>query len=92
MGMAKYKPQRYTEQFTQRTKMLREAAGYESYKDMAKALGLSAPTYYHYETRTCLPHHLIPEFIRLTGSNYQVLFGAPTKKPSTKGNATSAAA
>ena len=45
---------------------------------MADALGIPAGTYTRYETRTMMPHHLIPRFCQLTGVNADWLFFGPT--------------
>ena len=71
----KYKPQWFTKSFVMRTKMLREAAGFETHRDMAQALGIKPDTYAKYETRSCLPHHLMPKFVSLTGGSYNLLLG-----------------
>lgn len=90
MGMGNYKPPDYTAKFVERTRVARETAGFDQPKDMAAALGLPPSTYIKYETRTCLPHHLIPKFCAVAGINYQQLFGAPSK--ASQGNASSRAA
>jgi hypothetical protein len=45
---------------------------------MAEALSIPAGTYTRYETRTMMPHHLIPRFCQLTGVNADWLFFGPT--------------
>lgn len=45
---------------------------------MAEALGIPPGTYTRYETRTMMPHHLIPRFCQLTGVSTDWLFYGPT--------------
>jgi len=45
---------------------------------MADALGIPAGTYTRYETRTMMPHHLIPRFCQITGVTTDWLFYGPT--------------
>ena len=42
---------------------------------MGKALGLHRDTYAKYETRSFLPHELIPRFVELTGAEARWLLG-----------------
>jgi hypothetical protein len=44
---------------------------------MAEALSIPPGTYTRYETRTMMPHHLIPRFCQLTGVNADWLFFGP---------------
>jgi hypothetical protein len=46
--------------------------------EMAKALGVEKGTYYRYETRTMLPHHLIPKFCAITGVTTEWLINGPS--------------
>lgn len=46
--------------------MIRETAGFEP-KEFAEALGLKVNTYQKYETRSLLPHYLIPMVCEITG-------------------------
>lgn len=75
MKVAKYKPPGFTDKFVERTRVAREAGGYETPEDMARALGIPASTYRKYEARSPMPHHLIPKFVAITGCTYQSLFG-----------------
>ena len=75
MLMGNYKPPDFTAKFIERTKVARETGGFETAKDMAKALGIPVPTYRKYEERSPMPHHLIPKFCSLTSISYQQLFG-----------------
>lgn len=70
-------PAAYRAAFFKRVKTARELYT-EDYKVMAHALGIQEGTYYRYETRTMLPHHLIPRFCQLTGVNADWLFNGPT--------------
>lgn len=79
MVMGNYKPPDFTAKFVERVRVARDTAGYTHPDDMAKALGVPVTTYRKYESRSCMPHHLIPKFCALTGVGYQQLFGAPTK-------------
>lgn len=90
MRMGNYKPPDYTSKFVERTRIARETAGYDHPDQMAEALGVPKTTYKKYETRTCMPHHLIPRFCALAGIGYQQLFGAPNSN--NQGNARSHAA
>jgi len=90
MDMGKYKPPDYTAKFVERVRVARETAGYDHPDKMAKALGVPITTYRKYESRSCMPHHLIPKFCALAGIGYQQLFGASTGK--SQGNAQNHAA
>jgi DNA-binding XRE family transcriptional regulator len=43
--------------------------------EMAKALGITRAAYEKYETRSPLPHWLIPRFIKIAGIAADDLFG-----------------
>lgn len=45
--------------------------------EMAKALGVERDTYYRYEKRLMMPHHLIPRFCEITGVTVQWLIEGP---------------
>ena len=45
---------------------------------MAEALNVPPGTYTRYETRTMMPHHLIPRFCQLTGVSADWLFYGPS--------------
>jgi DNA-binding XRE family transcriptional regulator len=68
----------FLEAFRARTRAARKARGM-SQADIARALGISRAAYWTYETRTPLAHHLIEEFVAITGVDFDELFGvAPT--------------
>jgi hypothetical protein len=70
-------PATYRSAFFRRVRTARELFS-EDYKAMAHALGIPEGTYYRYETRTMLPHHLVPRFCQLTGINADWLFNGPS--------------
>src|SRR5947207_8920261 len=51
-----------------------------SQADVARALGISRSAYARYETRTSLPHHLIEDFVELTGADFHELLSAVAEK------------
>ena len=53
-------PLTYKQKFFKRLQMLRKKAGYKTQYEVADELGISRNTYVSYETRTLLPHSLIP--------------------------------
>ncbi len=70
-------PASYRAAFYKRIKTARELYS-DDYREMARALGIAEGTYYRYETRTMLPHHLIPRFCQITGVSADWLFHGPT--------------
>lgn len=73
----KLTPASYRATFYKRVKTARELYT-DDYKAMARALGIAEGTYYRYETRTMLPHHLIPLFCQITGVTADWLFKGPS--------------
>jgi hypothetical protein len=69
-------PTTYRAQFFKRVRAAR-ALFTENPPEMAKALGVPRDTYYRYEERTMLPHHLIPRFCELTGVTVDWLMRGP---------------
>lgn len=69
-------PSAYEEAFRRRVRNAR-ALYTEEPKTMARALGVREDTYYRYETRTMLPHHLIERFCELTGVTVDWLMKGP---------------
>jgi hypothetical protein len=69
-------PASYRAAFFKRVRTARELYT-EDYKVMAHALGTQEGTYYRYETRTMLPHHLVPRFCQITGVSADWLFNGP---------------
>jgi DNA-binding XRE family transcriptional regulator len=65
-------PSTYRRQFFQRVKAARVSAS-KNPLEMAQLLGVPKDTYHRYETRTMLPHHLIPLFCELTNSTAEWL-------------------
>ena len=55
----------YNQQFFARLKKLRKDGGYSSQREFAEELGMSANSYATYESRTMLPHKLIPQVCEL---------------------------
>jgi hypothetical protein len=53
---------------------------------MAKLLGVERDTYYRYEKRTMLPHHLIPQFCAVTGVPIEWLINGPAGVQQQLGN------
>ena len=62
--------ERFLSDLLSRTRSLREARGW-SQAQMAEALGVSLARYKKYETRSPLPHHLIPRFAMLVGKDIE---------------------
>jgi hypothetical protein len=69
-------PTTYRAQFFKRVRAAR-ALYTENPPEMAKALGVPRDTYYRYEERTMLPHHLIPKFCEITGVTVDWLMRGP---------------
>jgi DNA-binding XRE family transcriptional regulator len=69
-------PTTYRAQFFKRVRAAR-ALYTENPPEMAKALGVPRDTYYRYEERTMLPHHLIPKFCEITGVTVEWLMRGP---------------
>lgn len=61
-------PTIYRKLLAQRTKALREARGLTQ-QEMADFLGIKWETYKKYENRSPIPHHLIPKFCTLVGTD-----------------------
>jgi len=72
-------PSTYNSQFIKRVRAARELYTAEP-KEMARALGVREDTYYRYEKRTMLPHHLIQPFCELTGVSVDWLINGPKPK------------
>jgi hypothetical protein len=70
-------PAAYRAAFFKRVRTARELYT-DSPQDMAKALGVPYGTYVRYETRTMLPHHLVPRFCQITGVSAEWLFYGPS--------------
>ena len=69
---------RYTKDFCGRLKKLRQRSGYSSQSSFAKELGIAGNTYASYESRTLLPHKLIPAVCELLNcSPWLLLTGQP---------------
>lgn len=73
----------FKQQFLARTALARERSG-RSQEDMAKDLGISQGTYHKYETRTPLPHSLIPAFCTLCRITMEWLYTAAVELPEPK--------
>lgn len=73
-------PAQYKKAFCTRLKSIREATGLNQ-DDFAKQLGIKRDTYAKYESRSLLPHHLIPRVCEITGHDcWFVLTGQPGSK------------
>lgn len=59
--------------FLNRTRELREKTG-RTQADMAEALGIPKATYEKNETRTLLPHYLIPRFAQIVQTDIAFMF------------------
>lgn len=66
--------------FIRRVRMAREAR-FDTQKPMLTILGLEQGTYKQYETRTPLPHRLIPVFCAATGVSLEWLLTGEGKGP-----------
>lgn len=66
-------PTEFKQQFVGRVRQIRENLGWNR-ADMAEAMGVEEQTWIKYETRTPLPHHLIPKFCRITRVEMWFLF------------------
>lgn len=73
--------------FLERTRMIRDSADYTQVS-MATALGVDRETYKQYETRTPLPHDLIPRFLELTGHDPWFLLTGRPQREAPKGKAS----
>ena len=69
-------PSAYEEAFRRRVRNAR-ALYTENPKEMARALGVREDTYYRYESRTMLPHHLMQRFCEITGVTLEWLVNGP---------------
>lgn len=67
-------PRKFREQFCERLRAARIAAGYSEGADFARALGILPNTYAKYETRSYLPNHLIPKVCELLDIEIDYLF------------------
>lgn len=61
-----------------RTRELRERLSWTA-EQMALALGIPAPRYRKYETRSPLPAYLMPKFVLFTNSDFDFLIGGERK-------------
>jgi hypothetical protein len=69
-------PAAYRTAFIKRVRAAR-ALYTDSPPEMAIALGVARDTYYRYEQRLMMPHHLIPRFCEVTGVTVQWLIEGP---------------
>jgi len=69
-------PAAYRTAFIKRVRAAR-ALYTENPPEMAIALGVERDTYYRYEKRLMMPHHLIPRFCEITGVTVQWLIEGP---------------
>ena len=64
----------YRIMFTERLKIMRKQAGFRNQLSVARELGISVTTYASYESRTLVPHHLIPSLCELLNCSPWLLF------------------
>jgi hypothetical protein len=64
---------RFQAEFRKRIRAARLAAGYKKPEDIAALLGIEKEAYKKYETRSMMPHHLMPLFATLVGRNINYL-------------------
>jgi hypothetical protein len=69
-------PAAYRTAFIKRVRAAR-ALYTDSPPEMALALGVERDTYYRYEKRLMMPHHLLPRFCEITGVTVQWLIEGP---------------
>jgi len=75
--MAQTTPSKYRDAFCGRIKAAREAVELTQ-EEMAHALDTTQGTYKQYETRSLMPHHIMVQFCRITGSHpWYILTGQP---------------
>ncbi|MHB8727619.1 MAG: hypothetical protein ACYC9K_01120 [Sulfuricaulis sp.] len=67
-------------EFIKNTRRLRVKAGYGEAKEFAGYLGIPYATYAKYETRSLLPHYLIPKFCQLVHIPIKNLYDVGPKK------------
>lgn len=67
-------PKRFREQFCERLRAARIAAGYDDQSAFARLLGIAPNTYSKYETRSYMPNHLIPRACTLLGIEIAFLY------------------
>lgn len=72
-------PTQFKKGFCQRLAAARTMAGLEQ-ADIAKALGITPNTYSKYESRTLMPHHLIPVACEILEIEMPYLYGAVTRR------------
>jgi transcriptional regulator with XRE-family HTH domain len=63
--------------FIARTRLAREATGWNQ-REMAEALNIPLKNYESYETRSMLPHSLIPRFCRIARIPIDYLYTGPS--------------
>lgn len=66
-------PAEFRKAFVGRVRQIRESLGW-SRQEAAELMGVSLDSWTKYETRTPLPHHLIPRFCRATRVDVWYLF------------------
>lgn len=78
-------PTEFRKAFVGRVRQIRESLGW-SRSEAAEEMGVSLDTWIKYETRTPLPHHLIPRFCRATRADIWFLFtGEHRRAPKNSG-------
>jgi len=66
--------------FIARTRAAR-AGRFATQRQIAEAMGISLRNYEKYETRSCLPLELVPQFALITGVSLEYLFAWEEPKP-----------
>ena len=79
-NLAAMKKSEFHREFVRNVRRLRIKAGFTDAKEFAKFLGVPYANYNKYETRTPLPHYLIPTFCRLVQVPVKTLFDVGLKK------------
>ena len=81
--LADFEPMKRSEfqrQFIKNTKRLRLKADIGDAKEFASYMGVPYANYAKYETRTPMPHYLIPKFCKLVRVPIKALFDVEPKK------------
>jgi len=78
--MSKVSKSAHKASFVQRVQTARERRGM-SQEEMAAALAVAKSPYAKYETRSLMPHHMVPTFLAITGASWEWLFTGIGKPP-----------
>lgn len=72
-------PTKFKNEFAERLKAARIAAGYSTQQEFASALGVPLERYKKWESRTPVPHQYIPAICELTGQDANYFFRVTPK-------------